>query len=469
MGLRASHALPLLTALLLIACGGSVRTVSDSTGGSGAGGAGGEAAAGDAGGSSGQGGAGGHFAGAAGSAGNGLAGVGGVTGKPLQLDPGSWEMKGVVTAIDPKETQLLNCDSVAFTLSVLEIVHGFEAIVGQDGEMDGARVALANGSYVIDPIAVPTKCSGSIVAMAGVTLLGADTNGDGAVDQISGTANAQASVTQGDQIFTVPVHVELVGAPDASKPTLKVPDTFNPLFAPTFSASEPLAEEASLYLVGGDKLPLAHVPQTSSTNADSLAAVINFWTDAILPLSGTWQVEGSATDLAGHPLVNVGSVQSLADPGLSPQDGFEGPLVAAIEAQGVSVVNAVGNVTAITGSHSLWVLPSGSLTFHLKRAAAEKSLSMSMRVFSHEEFASIFTYFRVGVVGGKQVVMPTLPPTGATMASGDATWSRVSQVIKLSVPLTESGSDVLFSLRSVFCGGLCPPEGALMIDDLKLE
>ena len=135
----------------------------------------------------------------------------------------------------------------------------------------------------------------------------------------------------------------------------------------------------------------------------------------------------------------------------------------------MSVVNAVGNVTAITGTHSLWVLPNGSLTFHLQRAAAEKTLTWSMRVFSHGEFASIFTSFRAGVVGGKQVVLPTLPPTGATVASGDATWSQVSQVLKLSLPLTESGSDVLFSLRSVFCGGLCPPEGALMIDDLKLE
>ena len=378
-------------------------------------------------------------------------------------------MKGAVTAIDPKDAQVFHCDSVAFTLSVVEIVHGFEAIVGHDGEMDGSRVQLSNGSYEIDPLTVPTTCSGYIVAREGFTLLGADSNGDGIADQISGTANAVASIAQGDVVFQVPVNIDLQGVPDASKPTLTVPSTFNPLFAPIFSASEPLAEDAALYLVAGNKLPLFPLPQTSSTNSDALAAVINFGIDAILPLSGTWQVQGSATDLAGHSLVNVGSVQSLADPGVSPQDGFEGPLVAAIEAQGVSVVSAVGNVSAITGTHSLWVLPGGSLTFHLGRAASEKTLTLSMRVFSHEQFASIFTAFRAGVVGGKQVVIPTLPPTGALVASGDPIWSMASQVVHVSLPLTESGSDVLFSLSASYCDGFCPPQAALMIDDLKLE
>lgn len=454
MGLRASYALPLVTALLLLACGGSVRAVSESMGGSGPGGSGGAV---------------GQFAGAAGSAGNGLAGAGGVTGKPLQLGTGSWQMKGAVSAIDPKNAQELHCDSVAFTLSVVEVVHGFEAIVGQDGEMDGARVELAHGSYAVDPLAVPTQCTGYIEAREGFTLLGADTNGDDIADQISGTANAEASFAQGDVVFVVAVHIDLLGVPDVSKPTMEVPKTFNPLFAPIFSASEPLAEDASLYLVAADKLPLLPLPQTSPPDPDRLPAVINFGTDAILPLSGTWQVQGSAADLAGHALVNVGSVQSLADPGVSPQDGFEGPLVAAIEAQGVSVVSAVGNVAAITGTHSLWVLPNGSLTFHLRRAAAEQTLSWSMRVFSQGEFGSIFTSFRAGVVGGKQVVLPTLPPPGATVASGDATWSHVSQVVKVSLPLTEAGSDVLFSLSAIYCGGPCPPEAALMIDDLKLE
>ena len=453
---RALLTVPFL-ALVLFACGGTARTQGEPTTSAGAGGV---PSYGNAGG-----GTGGRIVS------NGIAGE---MDRSTRLGPGSWEMRGTVTVTGEVTYLKLDCPSVDFTLNITQFgAAAFRLTVGRDGQMDGTSEAYSSFKYAVSgAISLPSGSAchvNGLFAEDGFELLGQDLDGDLVADQITGTVMARANIAQGDVSATQDVQIELVGTPDVSKPALNVPETVNPLFPPTISASEPLSPEASLALLGMPKVPLTALRAHASSDPAPLNAVINFGTSTILPLSGSWTVDGTAHDLADHQLGPSGTLHTLADPGVFLQDGFESPLVGASESTGSSVVSGVGMIPAISGKQSLWMLPSSAVTFHLKRAASEKTVRLSMRSFASSGGGISTADIRAGVVGGTSVVSPTYAAPGPLVETGDTVWKQATPVTQITLPITDAGTDVLVNVATVSCYGFCAPPSALMVDDLILE
>jgi hypothetical protein len=439
----------LIAACLSIACGGSAVTSGDHNVGAGA-----------SGGDSGSGGT--DSTGAQG----GVAAMAGAGGKTVRLEPGSWQMTAVVTELQPN-LGVMPCTPVDFTLNVATDGSGYSATIGKDGFIDGPTVQLTNGSYVLGGFSVPCATQ---ITVSGLTLQGKDTNGDGKPDTLSGTASGMAYSGGGDVVSVESIQVAFTGVPDVTAPNLLPPaDPVSPLMGFVIPASEPLAPSASFALAGSTNLALSAQPAYGSSGSAPITSLINWSTNVLLPLSGQWQVQGAGQDLIGHPLAELGILTTFTDPGMFAQDGFEGPLTAAIESGTPAIVTGLGSVTAISGAHSLWIAPGDAVTFHLRRAAAENTVRFSARSFGRGGTPGFYADVRAGVIGGEQAAIASYPTVSGAVDTGDTTWPLATDVVLYTLPLNDAGTDVLLRVSPSLCTGFCPPSVALLIDDVVLE
>jgi hypothetical protein len=446
----------LIAACSSVACGGSAVTSGDHNVGAGA-----------SGGDSGVGGT--DSTGAQGGVGAtaGVEATAGAGSKTVKLEPGSWQMTAVVTELQPN-LGVMPCTPVAFTLNVAADGSDYSATIGKDGFIDGPTAQLTNGSYVLGGFSVPCTTQ---ITVSGLTLQGKDTNGDGKADTLAGTASGMAYSGGGDVVSDEAIQVAFTGVPDVTAPNLLPPtDPVSPLLGFIIPASEPLAPSASLALAGSTNLALTAQPAHGSSGSAPVAALINWSTNVLLPLSGQWQIQGTGQDLIGHPLAAFGALATFTDPGLFAQDGFEGPLTAVTESGAPAIVTGFGSVMAISGAHSLWIAPGDALTFHLRRAAAENSVRFSARTFGSGGTPGFGVDVRAGVVGGQQAAMIANYPTmSSTVDTGDTRWPVASEVESYTLLLADSGTDVLLRISPLPCNGFCAPPVALLVDDLVLE
>lgn len=462
-----------LIAGALTGCGGSTRVIGGGApggGSSGAGGAAGGAAgagAGTFGGSAGS----EPFGGAGGATSDaGSAGSIGDAGGPA-LSPGSWNVTAQLT-IQGTSPISVTCPSLDFTLNISPDRY---VTVGHDGQMAVARAQLSGG-YSVDALTLPTTtagCSASSLQVTHLHLERADEIGASPTNGIVGSADGTIQSIGGDIIFSNPVSVVISGVPDHEPPQLSVlASVLNPLAGVSFPASEPLdLKNTSLQLVGSSTVPLVAQP-SSATDGVLTSSAIAWAIDTILPLSGEWTVQGSGADLIGLELGSMGTLRTLKDPGVFAQDGFESPLIAAIDAGSPQLVSGVGSLPAIEGAQSLLLGGGTALTFHLRRAATESSLRFSVRALgSSAGSISYAKQIRVGVVGSAQASLVNVPYSNAAgVSTGDATFPWASALVEVSVPLDSPGQDVLVSLADFYCGGgLCPPPSTLLLDQLRLE
>ena len=452
-----------LTACPLIACGGSARTTSEDRALAGA----------SSGGSLGQGGASGAaaIAGATVITGGATseAGSAGAVGT-VPLAPGSWNVTAQITS---SKALSGSCPSVDFTLNLSpqQLI-----TVGSNGQMDEAQSQSADGGALVERLSLPTAssstgCSATELTVEQLRLSGVDSDGDGQTDAIAGFATGTVEFRGGDVIFDDPVSVALNGTLDRRAPELIVPAfTFNPLNPPNVIATEPLDVATSLELVGTTTTPLVS-PSDDSNASDAPSGAISWSSAAILPLSGEWQIQGQGRDLSGLPLARTGTLSTLQDPGVCPQDGFESDLIAAVGGA-PKIVGQIGELAAIAGVHSLLVRGGDALTFHLQRAAAETTLRFSLRALGPSADSFNFAKeVRVGVVGSQSVSRVVLPrPQEAAVSTGDSDLPWASPVVEVSAPLSPGGKDVLLYIADYACGGgLCPPPAVLLLDELRLD
>ena len=66
---------------------------------------------------------------------------------------------------------------------------------------------------------------------------------------------------------------------------------------------------------------------------------------------------------------------------------------------------------------------------------------------------------------GPTQALPTTPST----STNDSMWVYAGPKQEISLPLVESGADVVSRFAPLACQGLCPPPRALLIDELIVE
>jgi hypothetical protein len=184
-------------------------------------------------------------------------------------------------------------------------------------------------------------------------------------------------------------------------------------------------------------------------------------------------LQGAGADLAGLALdlASAPSLTMVDDPLLFAQDGFESA-PNALFLGGAKVVTAIGDLPAITGSHSLLVLPNSSATFHLARPSSTTRVRLNLRGLAEVSGEALdgLLPIQVGVVGGVERVAPAaIAIEKAQTPTHDADWPYAGALHDVSIELTESGADVVLRVAPYVCYGLCPPAEALLIDDLRVE
>ena len=333
---------------------------------------------------------------------------------------------------------------------------GFPLARGKDGSASLAGPTSATLPLVGFGDALTAMAFDSLTLSGGRTLLG---QGVG-----------KLTYSCGDCQYDVDVAFTLSGQPDHSAPQLSVPSVaLNPLDSVSLPVSEAL-QSAELTLSGTSSIPLSFKPSVSEPPDALHSLPMHFETLQILPFSGAWDVTGNGLDFANHALdLSAARLSTLADPGLFVADGFEGS--AAGTAVGTATVIDAGRGLPIpSGSHALLLEPGNSATFHLLRSAGQHQVTATVIELSKLDGSIPYGAIDVGVIGGTERATlrwsSSLPLTPTTHPN----WLNAGPATQASATLSDTGSDVVVRLSPAdACQGPCPPVGALILDDLKLE
>jgi hypothetical protein len=201
--------------------------------------------------------------------------------------------------------------------------------------------------------------------------------------------------------------------------------------------------------------------------------VRSFVSSAVLPFDASLRIEidPEPRDLAGLVVESVPTTaQTMPDPGLLAEDGFESDPVARLG--GGTVVTGVGTLPAITGARSLLIRPGGALTMRIPLAVGDTHLRFRGRPLFREPGRSGCSShgMRAGAPGGS--VWPIYPPGGyePEEVTGDEFWGAAGPIedVELILPPGLSG-DLAFDVYALPLWAPPCPETALLIDDLRAE
>ena len=400
---------------------------------------------------------------------------GGTEGDSVPLGESSWNTTLALTITKSVGITTITCNSSNFTLHVSPSGNDLKVISGADGAVlvgEFAGDGKSNPSYFASP-AVPVPAHGDCqlqsMTISQLALHASDADGDGTADGIDGTGKASGTMIVGDVGYTAELDFTLKGVPDTTKPSLSVPSNQHPLDNVALLATEPVAVNSSVTLMStgaASATPLLSGYPTSS------GAFGRFYSSLILPFGSSWKVNATGGDLANLPfdIAALPPIAVLADPGLFAQDGFES--TPALTLTGAAkIVTSVGTIPAIAGSKSLFVPPNSSATLHLSRASAASSVRFTAQgLMSTSGGTAPSSYAMAGVIGGLERVGPTqsLANTPSTNTS-DSAWPSAGPKQEVTLLLTESGPDVVIRFAPMACQGFCPPQQALLIDDLRVE
>ncbi len=346
--------------------------------------------------------------------------------------------------------------------------------LGEEGGVSWTAVQIVDGAYVARSFNLLTGgCNTDRLFVDELRLEGIDNDGDGEADRLEATVTLdQVKILALDTYAFATVTIQLTAVPDQSSPKLILPNDIDAWFPPTpfgVNASEPLDPTAKLTLTGTSTVPLPAIPASDPLVARPAA---KFGTSEILPFGGTWQLDATGKDLAGHDL-KVGPpiiFKTLPDPGVQAQDGFEGALSGVI-GSAPSIVTGFGMIPALSGEHSLWIDPNHGVAFRLQRAGSQNHVHFVARSFFAKSGNTINA--SASVIGGTQLVAFTRPtaPDSTTSATGDEQLPWASDAVQLDAVLDDPGTDVVLSISGSGCPNVfqCPPPTAFMIDDLKID
>jgi len=402
------------------------------------------------------------------------AGAGGSGGDSVSLGEGSWDTALALTVTESVPNASISCPATSFTLHFSPSGSDLKAILGRDGSVQLGQLirgTQSSPSYSVGQMLdVPTRadCNLRSIYVTELTLQAWDENGDGIADSIGGRGKASGIFIVGDAGRTVELSFTLQGVPDATKPSLLAPKNIHSLDGVRLRTTEPVALTSSVTLTDtgtGASHPL------SAYNASD-GAFGTFSSALILPFGSSWKLSATGGDLASLPfdIAALPPIAVQADPGLFAQDGFES--TPTLSLTGVAeLVTSVGTLPAINGSQSLLVPQGSSATLHLARPTGASSVRFTaQRLMGMSGPGGGGSDVEAGVIGGSERVGPTeaLSTTPVT-STNDSVWMYAGPTQVLTLPLTESGADVVIRFAPPACQGFCPPARALLIDDLRVE
>lgn len=380
----------------------------------------------------------------------------------------AWDIKLSAIWVDPDDNRALP-PGFNFTLALMDDASsGFTGIVSSPG--DATRLTLTRQSGATATIsaadskvrvALSSAAPFTAVQINTLTLTALDDDHDGVADRLIGGGDGEIEVSCGDCSYGVAVTLALSGTPDRTRPRLKLPsEAQNPI--------DPLALVVSEALQSG-MLSLSGRSNVALTSKNDV--LLRFSSDEVLPFAGAWKVVGAAQDFAGNALdLKTASLTTIEDPGIFAQDGFESKPNALLTG-GAVLVDASSGLPIPNGQQALLLPPGSSATFHLERATASAVLSASFVDLAQADGGGPWSSFVAAVIGGTERVGTPLQYVATSGPTMHATWKLATAPRTAQTVLKEAGSDVIVRISAETCAGdgLCPPLGALLVDDLKLE
>jgi hypothetical protein len=300
-------------------------------------------------------------------------------------------------------------------------------------------------------------------------LVPVDNDGDGAADAVEGTGSGDFSQLMGDVEQLAAFTVQISGGLDEYAPYLSSgTEKIHVLDGLRVVANEPLqAIRTAEGVADGKAIPLEMLPAGAPY-------VTEFRSASILPFAAEVGVlfEDELRDLAGHEIeFGLERMETIADPGLFTEDGFEGALLAV--SSGVEVVTGIGSLPALSGAQSVLVGESyGHLTMRVPLQEGDTHLRFEARVLHEagEVPGCAQRRLRLGFPALDEIE-EHLPVwnLGADQETGDERWVSAGPLATMEFALPEgAGSEVIFNIKPEHSNDRCPA-AALLIDDLRAE
>jgi hypothetical protein len=317
------------------------------------------------------------------------------------------------------------------------------------------------GSFSPGTLIMPTGDYGYHLDVRKVSVTPFDEDGDDLADRFTATLRGKTVEVTGGDVTEGPLDfvLELQGSNDETAPQLLLPaiDRVHPMSDLSLWSSEALLPDTTVTLIGDPDLPLT----TPTRSRGPQGTLIEFSAGRLSWFSGKWTVDATGRDLSGNPLLASGTIRTIEDPGIFPQDGFEGTLVA-------HGGGALIDDDAISGAQSLTLHTFTPATFHLVRNGGD-TVRFSFREERFQEHLDgeenpIWLRTRVLVVGTQNVVTYDGEHSSFEL---DAT---VGSVVAAEIPLEAEGEDVIVAFDRDWdsCIGSCGPVD-VVIDDLRIE
>ncbi|MCC7539647.1 MAG: hypothetical protein IT379_25720 [Deltaproteobacteria bacterium] len=381
----------------------------------------------------------------------------------------------------------------AFTLRLETVADGLRAILGRSGTV--AEVMLAGrgdgtftyeapmfGGISVGVDRAPGSCGGAVGAQYERIEIRLESTPGETVGRVVGTASGRISFTGGDVIWDEAFRATLDGPLDTTAPDYRtnvVEEPHHPLDGFVVRTSEPLPRSVGVGLAGIGPLEPVLVEPTAGA-----AAFFSLPTGTVLPWGTSLSVVfmPGLIDLAGNEATPVPEAppETLADPGLLAQDGFESAVRLWQMGDVIVVAPGVGSPAPISGTGSLFVGPGdfsgglggGRITARLAIPAGGTRLRARFRTLGEFPGSGFWNSIRLAAPNARVVERVSLPPSaGGAAPSGLARLPYASEVLELDVPLPAGASgEVLLDIDNrLGCGGLPPPPTGILLDDLRIE
>lgn len=344
-------------------------------------------------------------------------------------------------------------------------------------ERAGSVLALRESVWADIPDG-PDRPPGDVLHLDSADLTLIDADRDGEPEAVRGIGDCEYTyylLSSGQRLSCT---FTLEGTPDVTPPEFTIegdPARLHVLERLRVLASEPLDPATKILLWHGTSLiPVVSIPAGEPY-------VWEFRSGEILPFGAELRIQFDPPprDLAGLEAASVPTtVQTLPDPGMFAEDGFEGGVVGILE--GAEIVTGVGSLPAIAGARSLLVeSPRDRALFRIPVTGGETIVRFRARVLvANPEYAFCSS---IGTRVGVQRPAPYPPyilfrPLRAVeqleVVLDHPSWVASGPELEREFPVNVDGAgEVIVEFTadpwSSF-GPQCPPM-AVLVDELRLE
>jgi hypothetical protein len=289
-----------------------------------------------------------------------------------------------------------------------------------------------------------------------------------ALPYLSGTGVLHVVQDINDVSYDYTYEVRVSGESDATNPSWMPQEPVNPLDPTPLDVSEPIGSSPvpDLVLDAPRPMPLEPLAQAGVTVAFTYVGV--------LPLGVALRPTGAARDLAGNPLeAPLGPVlRTPDDPGILTDGSFDeaAPFAVVERAPGLFFRPEISSgPVVISGGASLRIPAGGEVVLHLSAPPEHRHVKLDLLPVVEQLDLPVDVEVRAGVVGGAVAVRSIPVGEDASGAAGAGGSDAQSGVQAIDIPLSETGEDVLLSIRAPVPTYLNQSYVRVHVDNVRME